>query len=412
MDALKRAEQNKQQAARGGATSEAASPARADTLSLEPIPQTRSRVASKHLPELTPNLEKVDEELAGASLPADSVSSAAPTSPPLGEQAERDAIRNSFSAKQVSNAPSRLPLWLTLGGLALSAAAIGTYVWFQLNALNTNQVAPPVARIPSPGLAATSPPPLPTPLPVPPAAVELSSDPSGKRAETSVPPPARAIRRQEPASIPKFRLSETPAPEAGIRFSSSRGALDKALHSGHANLRAARFDQAIVDFENVLQRAPHHTDALLALAAIAQHQGRQDDAEEFRQRAWIADPSDPAVQAAVLSGKAGRVDPQLTESRLKSLLAAQPDSAALNFAIGNLFAGQKRWSEAQQAYFNAVAADGNNPDYLFNLAVSLDQLRQTAIAARYYRMAIETARSQPAAFDSELVRKRLGEIQP
>ena len=99
-------------------------------------------------------------------------------------------------------------------------------------------------------------------------------------------------------------------------------------------------------------------------------------------------------------------------SRLKTLLAAQPQSAELNFTLGNLYARQRRWAEAQQAYFNAVAADADNPDYLFNLAVSLDQLRKPRPAAQHYRLALEAAARRPAAFDGEQVRRRLAELQP
>jgi uncharacterized protein HemY len=105
-------------------------------------------------------------------------------------------------------------------------------------------------------------------------------------------------------------------------------------------------------------------------------------------------------------------DPQASESRLKLLLAAQPESAPLNFALGNLYARQGRWPEAQPVYFNAVAADGDNPDYLFNLAVSLDHLRQPKLAAQHYRLALDAAQRRPAAFDRERVRVRLGELQP
>jgi tetratricopeptide (TPR) repeat protein len=112
-----------------------------------------------------------------------------------------------------------------------------------------------------------------------------------------------------------------------------------------------------------------------------------------------------------LSGSAAEADPQTAESRLKTLLSAQPESAALNFALGNLYARQNRWAEAQQVYFNAVAADGDNPDYLFNLAVSLDHLRQPRLAGQHYRMALEAAARRPAAFDRDRRQKRLGELQ-
>ncbi|MGB5011473.1 MAG: tetratricopeptide repeat protein, partial [Candidatus Dechloromonas phosphoritropha] len=79
---------------------------------------------------------------------------------------------------------------------------------------------------------------------------------------------------------------------------------------------------------------------------------------------------------------------------------------------GNLYSRQNRWSEAQQVYFNAVAADPDNPDYLFNLAVSLDHLRQPKLAAQHYRLALDAAQRRPAAFDSDRVQLRLAELQP
>lgn len=204
-----------------------------------------------------------------------------------------------------------------------------------------------------------------------------------------------------------------PAPNgANIRITRSRPELDGNLVRGYNNIQRNELEQARHDYEQALKRDPNNTDALLALAAIAQQQGRLVDAERWQQRALVANPADPAAQAAALNGSAASADPQTTESRLKSLLAAQPESAPLNFALGNLLARQNRWAEAQQVYFNAVAADGDNPDYLFNLAVSLDHIRQGRLAAQHYRLAQEAADKRPAAFDRERLRRRLAELQP
>ena len=165
------------------------------------------------------------------------------------------------------------------------------------------------------------------------------------------------------------------------------------------------------DYDKALASDPNNVDALLALAAIAQREGHIGDADRYLQRAIEADPRSPAALAAALGSNAGG-DQQASESRLKSLLSTQPESGPLNFALGNLYARQGRWSEAQQAYFNAVAADADNPDYLFNLAVSLDQLRQPKLAAQHYRLALEAAQRHPAAFDRERVKLRLSELQP
>jgi tetratricopeptide (TPR) repeat protein len=58
--------------------------------------------------------------------------------------------------------------------------------------------------------------------------------------------------------------------------------------------------------------------------------------------------------------------------------------------LGNLYADQKRWSEAQAAYFEAYRGAPDNADYAYNLAVSLDQLRQHPAALSYYERALAT----------------------
>ena len=170
---------------------------------------------------------------------------------------------------------------------------------------------------------------------------------------------------------PSSETERTRTSEAGPRRRSNsrtRPEPDANLQRGYANLQGNSLDLARRDYEQALRNDPNNVDALLALGAIAQRQGQTADADRYQQRAFIADPRDAGAQAAALGGNSGS-DPQATESRLKTLLAAQPESAQLNFALGNLYAKQARWSEAQQVYFNAVAGDTDNPDYLFNLAI-------------------------------------------
>jgi MSHA biogenesis protein MshL len=123
-------------------------------------------------------------------------------------------------------------------------------------------------------------------------------------------------------------------------------------------------------------------------------------------RALEADPKDARAYAALTLLRPA-ADMQQDESRLKILLAEQPDSPDLHFALGNLYTRGARWAEAQQAFFRAHAVERGNPDYLFNLAVSLDQLHQPRLAAQYYRQALAAAVRQPAGFDSARIEARL-----
>lgn len=407
MDALKRAEAAKQEAARAQFGANPATPDESP-LSLEPIGGETGNSTPPPLPDLATYIEVVDADLASTPLPqptrttAQEPAKTAPRAasaaqPQPGGEAARAAVRNAFSAKQAAaeTPPSRAMLWLVVGILGVAGTGIAGYVWYQLNALNrSTQVAPTSPRPP-----AAPPPAAPVVMEAPvvaPVARPDEAPPRVQRKEAVAAPAARSVAETSPA----------------IRLTRTRPEVDPGLLRGHASLQRGELETARREFEQAVQRDRNNTDALLALATIAQSQGRTGDAETLRQRALVANPGDPATQAAILGGKAAEADPQGTESRLKSLLSAQPESAALNFALGNLYSRQGRWPEAQQAYFNAVAVDGDNPDYLFNLAVSLDHLRQARLAGQHYRLALEAAARRPAAFDRTQVERRLGELTP
>ncbi|NTV69326.1 MAG: tetratricopeptide repeat protein [Azonexaceae bacterium] len=413
MDALRRAENAKQESARnpqGGML-----PTASDLLSLEPIPSEPAKGGANPLPDLASHLAAVDAELArSATLPEARPAATAPQSssaqPPAKSSEQREAVRNAFAAKEPAATPSRLPLWLALGTLSLAGVGIGGYVWYQMNTMNRGSLA-----VSTPG---ATPPAAPSPPPRPAPAVQVAA-PSDfapySRSTVEVAP--------EPAATPLFPRREARiapmAPPDGetyakppIRLTRTQPEADGGLIRGHASLQRGDTEQSRREFEQLLQRDPNNTDALLALAAIAQRQGRSADADALRQRALVANPSDPATQAAILNNPSASADPYTAESRLKSLLSSQPESAPLNFALGNLYSRQGRWAEAQQVYFNAVAADGDNPDYLFNLAVSLDHLRQARLATQHYRLALEASAKRPAGFSRDSVQKRLDELQP
>jgi cytochrome c-type biogenesis protein CcmH/NrfG len=194
-------------------------------------------------------------------------------------------------------------------------------------------------------------------------------------------------------------------------MSTGRSKQNPTLDRAYEALLADNLIDARRDYEQVLRSDAKNTDALLGLATIAVRQGQVDHATNLYLRVLEADPKDVTAKAGLINLK-GQSDPTLSESRLKTLLASQPDSATLNFALGNLQARQTRWSDAQQAYFRAHTAEPENADYLFNLAVSLDQLHQKKLAAQYYQSALNAAETRSAAFDKNQVRSRLLELRP
>ena len=100
----------------------------------------------------------------------------------------------------------------------------------------------------------------------------------------------------------------------------------------------------------------------------------------------------------------------LDESALKNLLREQPGAANLHFALGLQYVAQGRWPDAQNAFFEAVKNEPTNADYAYNLAVSLDRLKQAGPAAAYYQRALELATAS-ALFNQGAARERLATLR-
>lgn len=187
-------------------------------------------------------------------------------------------------------------------------------------------------------------------------------------------------------------------------------AIDPNVDAGYQAYQAGDLAAARTGYERALATDPGNRDALLGLAAVETRAQNTAAAEALYRRVLRADPRDPHAQAGLLSLRPDSADPIATESRIKSLIANEPDSAALQFTLGGQYAQQGRWPEAQQAYFKAFAADPENPDFAYNLAVSLDHLRQPKLALEYYRRAIALAEKRGAAFDRAAAQARAQEL--
>ena len=189
--------------------------------------------------------------------------------------------------------------------------------------------------------------------------------------------------------------------------------IDPGIKRAFSAYQSGQLDIARQEYEAVLQKDGRNRDALLALAVLDARRGELDLAELRYQRILEIDPRDMHANAALLAIR-GRNSP-LSESRIKYLLSIQPESAPLNFALGNLLASGKRWPEAQAAYFRAHVADPDNADYAFNLAVSLDHLRQHRGAINYYQRALDLSRNTASdsyvGFNQQSLLVRIRELQ-
>ncbi len=436
MDALNKAEQAKRQNQATDAAAEASTTATTPALALELAPLTPTATAPASpvateapppLPALPSDLEILDQEFlahAAAAKPAakgkkpplaptEAHPAAAPAPVPapapaaISQQAgaqEREAAQNLFAAKQPRPPTSKKTFAIVIGLLTLLAAlGSGGYFWLQLqpnNGMNGMRLAAPAATAPAQPV-----PPAPLAQPAPPAQIAV---PPKSEAPPVAPARPTVATTTAAAAVVASAPDQPPSP---IRISSAKLTLNPSLARGYAAYMAGNYAAAGSEYRRVLDSEAKNIHALHGMAAIGLRQGQVDVAEEYYLRAIEADPKDALAQAGLI-GLKGRIDPLQAETRLKILLAAQPDLPFLNFTLGNLYASQNRWNEAQAAFFKAYRGEPDNPDTLFNLAVSLDQIHQPKLALQYYLQALAAAANRPASFDQVQVGARLRELQP
>lgn len=355
------------------------------------------------------------DDLEGLTLEPISPASDAPMTLPPELTSDQRAAANLFDVNRQSSPPGRL-VWFAIAGV-IGGLAIGAYVWWQMQPASTllitrGEPAPvqvQVAPTPSPRVAAT-----PTPASTEAAPTAASAIQRTAPAAAPTQPPSSALSPPDRGNLgdadpPSRAAPPAEAPVRLARTQSAPSAVPPQLAAGYAAYQAGDLATAQRHYAMHLRRDPNNVDALNGMGAIAIREGRPEDAIRWFRRSLEAVPGD-SVATVGLASLLPTDDIVAQESRLRSQFESSPDDGTTSFALGNALARQGRWSEAQSAYFDAHTADPGNPDYLFNLAVSLDQLDQPALAQTYYRRALDAARSRPAAFNPASAQARLAEL--
>ena len=245
-----------------------------------------------------------------------------------------------------------------------------------------------------------------------PASAEPQVSDNATVAEPSVPTvPVDAIARQEtPAPV-----SGTPAP-INITRSIAAPQVNAQLTQAYTAFRDQDYYAARALYQQVLRELPNNRDALLGLAATSIQLGDVTGARATYSKLLELDPRDALARIGLMDSMPLGDSVQM-EIQLQGLKAEHPEVAQLSFALGNFYASQRRWNEAQAAYYDALLAakaesgSAVSPDFAFNLAVSLERLNQAQPAFNFYREALEQSRLVNPGFDVRVLRERLDALE-
>ena len=354
---------------------------------------------------------------------------------PVDEGAQRETAKNVFAAKPGTQSKGQtvrgkllLPL---IAFLIVGLGSAGWYVWNEVTRFSRGAPSALAVR-PAPSSTAA----------LPPASQNIGQagtkvTETGSAAVTQALPPLLPPPAKE-AALPKvattrsgngsgYVLSERELLAKSLKEASGRAPKEAPVSlklsqtinaprvnpevlAAYAALTKGDYAQAKQSYEKVVQAEPFNLDAHLGLAAAAARSGENALAAQHYRRALELDPRNGAALAGMLAVSSS-VNPQALEIELKTLIGKDPDSAALQFSLGNLYAGDRRWSEAQQAYFEAYRLESENADYRYNLAVALDQMKQSKLALDYYQKALAQAARSGGQFDRVAVQRRIVELK-
>jgi Flp pilus assembly protein TadD len=232
----------------------------------------------------------------------------------------------------------------------------------------------------------------------------------------AVPKPAPPVAPAAPVaaateSAPSPRRSASAAAFSVTR-TESESAIYRHVKAGYQALASGNVGNAQREYLAALEIDANSIDALLGAAAAAARDGKPAVAGAAYAKVLKLEPGNPDATAAIAMLNHDAAAGEYNESHLKILIASGDGSRpALHAALGGVYAADRRWSEAAQEYFSALGEDPGNPDLAFDVAASLDQNRNAAMALNFYQQALGFAHQRPAQFDVHAVEERVSRLQ-
>ncbi len=193
--------------------------------------------------------------------------------------------------------------------------------------------------------------------------------------------------------------------EVQISRSRTPNSADASISQAYAAFQRGDLAAAARFYDAARAADPARRDTLLGLAAVALKRGDLPRAYDYYAQVLKGQPHDPVASAALFS--LTEADGESGAARLRLLLDGHGDAPYIHAALGAWYARRARWADAQQAYFDAARLDASNPDYSFNLAVSLEHMGQRPAALGYYQKSLSLRSQHGASFDTKVAEDRI-----
>lgn len=217
------------------------------------------------------------------------------------------------------------------------------------------------------------------------------------------------ISQARPAGNTSARSAIAAKPGLSIQKTNKLDPVGEKLDAAWLLYESGQYKEAAALYKEVVKTENNNRDALLGLGAIAVIEKNNAEARSIYLSQLELDPRDPIATAA-LAGLHNETSLKTDEEYLLSMLAKNPDTPHLKFALGNNYAQQNKWQSAQRYYFNAWQNDTENADYIFNLAVSMDQLGKAQQAIGFYKDSLLKSVNKQVSFSRDAVKKRISEL--
>lgn len=212
------------------------------------------------------------------------------------------------------------------------------------------------------------------------------------------------------AKVTADKVKNNQAATVSFIKSDTTDPVEEKLDAAWLAYEEGRYGEAKIQYVDALNLEANNRDALLGLGAIAVLEKERVKAREIYISLLQQDPRDPIAISAMSSLQGDGASLEADENYLIDMLQKNPDAPHLNFALGNVYAKQDKWKSAQQSFFTAWQQDIDNADYIFNLAVCLDQMGKPQQAVGFYRDSLSKADNKQVSFSRDDVRKRITEL--